>query len=195
MAGDWVSGKWTLFGSLLLIYCAPVSACITSLLDMAFNCNWFIKITRSFGSGFRKQQIAKPNVRLIIIENRSKQRFISDQIGNILVCVKLWLIVFFCYVCYHVNIFYVSGTIMGLTFLDPDTIVNFLFEIHTQIRDTYLACCRMSIGECWLLDFFHFSASWQSRDQYRALRSVSCHRCAELRIVLLSEVLKEVSQP
>jgi hypothetical protein len=30
---------------------------------------------------------------------------------------------FFCYVCCHVNIFYVSGTIMGLTFLDSDTIV------------------------------------------------------------------------
>jgi hypothetical protein len=35
---------------------------------------------------------------------------------------------FFCYVCYHVNIFYMSGTILGLTFLDPDTIVNFLLR-------------------------------------------------------------------
>ncbi len=39
--------------------------------------------------------------------------------------------------------------------------------------------------------FFHFQHP-DRVDQYRALRSVSCHRCAELRIVLLSEVLKEV---
>jgi hypothetical protein len=45
-------------GSLILFYCAQVSSCITSLLDL----------------------------RLIIIESRSKQRFILDQIGNTLVC-------------------------------------------------------------------------------------------------------------
>ena len=74
--------KMDIIWEFALFYCAPVSSCITSLLDMAFNSNWFIKITRSFGSGFQKQQITKPNVRLIIIESRSKQRFISDQIGN-----------------------------------------------------------------------------------------------------------------
>ena len=74
--------KMDTFWEFALFYCAPVSSCITSLLDMAFNVNWFIKITRSFGSGFQKQQIVKPNVRLIIIESRSKRRFISDQIGN-----------------------------------------------------------------------------------------------------------------
>ncbi len=36
------------------------------------NFNWFIKITRSFGSGFQSQNIAKPKVRLIIIENKSE---------------------------------------------------------------------------------------------------------------------------
>jgi hypothetical protein len=68
----------------------------------------------------------------------------SDQIGNILVCVKLRLIVFFCYVCYHVNIFYVSGTILGLTFLDSDTIVNFLLRfIRRSETPTKLVvgCC------------------------------------------------------
>jgi len=110
-----------------LIYCAPVSSCITSLLDMAFNCNWFIKITRSFGSGFRKQQIAKPNVRLIIIENRSKAEiYIRSDREHFGLC-ETMTHCFFCYVSYHVNIFYVSGTIMGLTFLDSDTIANFLF--------------------------------------------------------------------
>ncbi len=34
-----------------------------------------------------RSKIAKPNARLIIIENKSpKQRFMSDHIGNILVC-------------------------------------------------------------------------------------------------------------
>jgi len=45
---------------------------------------------------------------------------------------------------------------LGLTFLHPDTIVkDFLFEIHTHIRDTYYArvgCCK---GECWLLNIFY----------------------------------------
>ena len=97
---------------------------------------------------------------------------------------------FFLLCCYHVNIFYVSGTILGLTFLDSDTIVNFLFLFICRQRHL-LSCCRLSIGECWPLDFFPFQHRL-SREQYRALRSVSCHRCAELRIVLLSEVLKEV---
>jgi len=36
----------------------------------------------------------------------------------------------------------VSGTILGLTFLHPDTIVKLPIEIHTQIRDTYYTVTR-----------------------------------------------------
>ncbi len=82
----WANGRrlrfWEMdiFGSLILFCCAPARTCITSLLVMAVNFNWFIKITRSFGSGFQSKNIAKPKVRLIIIENRSKQTFLPDQI-------------------------------------------------------------------------------------------------------------------
>ncbi len=97
----WRLSFWEMdiFGSLILIFCAPVRTCITSLLDMAVNFNWFIKITRSFGSGFQNQHIAKPEGRLIIIENRSELRFIPDQIKEHF---GLWTtthsltIVFFC---------------------------------------------------------------------------------------------------
>ena len=79
---------------------------------------------------------------------------------------------------------------LGLTFLHPDTIVkDFLFEIHTHIRDTYYArvgCCK---GECWLLNMFYYSFKHRlSKEQVSPVR-------AELRIELLSEVHKEVSQP
>ena len=43
------------FGSLSYFDCAPASLCTTKLLVMACNFNWFIKITRSFGSGFQIQ--------------------------------------------------------------------------------------------------------------------------------------------
>ena len=78
----WRLSFWEMdtFGRLILFYCAPVRTCITSLLDMAINFNWFIKITRSFGSGFQSQNIAKPKVRLIMIKNKSEQTFLPDQI-------------------------------------------------------------------------------------------------------------------
>ena len=177
-----------------LIYCASVSSCITSLLDMAFNCNWFIKITRSFGSGFQKQQIAKPNVRLIIIENRSKQRFMSDQIGNILVCVKLWLIVFFCYVAIMLIFFMVSGTIWAWPSWTRILLLHSYWDSYAD-RGTYYLVVGCQYGPCWPMDFFfRFSIDWVE-NSIVPLRLVSRHRCAELRFVLLSEVLKEVSQP
>jgi len=43
------------FGRLSYFDCAPASLWTTKLLVMAFNFNWFIKITRSFGSGFQIQ--------------------------------------------------------------------------------------------------------------------------------------------
>ena len=125
-----------------------------------------------------------------------KQRFMSDHIGNILVCVItthcFFLFVYFSAIMF---IFFMWVELfLGLTFLHPDTIVkDFLFEIHTHIRDTYYArvgCCK---GGCWLLNIFYsFQHPDRVRDQYRALRSVSCHRCVRASYRLLSEVLKEV---
>ena len=78
---------------------------------------------------------------------------------------------------------------LGLTFLHPDTIVKRLpIPIHTHIRDTYyvrVGCCK---GECWLLNIFYSFQHRLSKEQYRPVR-------VELRIELLSEVQKEVSQP
>ncbi len=56
-----------LFGSLSYFDCAPASLCITKLLVMACNLNWFIKITRSFESGFQIK-IVKPEARLIMTD-------------------------------------------------------------------------------------------------------------------------------
>ena len=65
---------------------------------------------------------------------------------------------------------------MGLTFLDSDTIVNFLLRFRCRLRHL-LSCCRLSIGECWLLDFFRFSIEWVE-NSIVPLRLVSRHRCA-----------------
>jgi hypothetical protein len=46
---------------------------------MAVNFNWFIKFTRSSDPDFRFK-IAKPEVRLIMIENKSEQTFLPDLI-------------------------------------------------------------------------------------------------------------------
>ena len=82
-----------------------------------------------------------------------------------------------------------SGTIFGLDLPTPGYYCKRLpIEIHTHIRDTYYArvgCCK---GECWLLNIFYSFQHRLSKEQYRAIR-------VELRIELLSEVHKEVSQP
>ncbi len=133
-AAGWRLSFWKMdtFWEFALIYCAPVSSCITSLLDMAFSGNWFIKITRSFGSGFQKQQIVKPNARLIIIENRSEQRFISDQIGNTLWFVKTVTHCFFCYFNSMLIVFLCQWNYMGLTFPGLGYYCYIPIEIHMQ---------------------------------------------------------------
>ena len=117
-----------------------------------------------------KAKIAKPNARLIMIESKSpKQRFMSDHIGNILVC-ETTTHCFFLFVYFSAIMFiffmWVELHILGLTFLDSDTIVNFLFLFICRQRHL-LSCCRLSIGECWPLDFFPFQHRL-SREQYRA---------------------------
>jgi hypothetical protein len=95
----------------------------------------------------------------------------SDHIGNDLVLCN-YDSLFFCLFVYFSAImfifFYVSRTILGLTFLHPDTIVKRLpIPIHTHIRDTYYArvgCCK---GECWLLNIFYSFQHRLSREQYR----------------------------
>jgi hypothetical protein len=80
-----------IFGRLILFYCAPARICITRLLVMAMNFNWFIKITRSFGSGFQIQNIAKPKVRLIMIRTNLSRHSYQIRLRNTLV-LNWWLI-------------------------------------------------------------------------------------------------------
>jgi len=146
-----------IFGRLILFYCAPARICITRLLVMAINFNWFIKITRSFGSGFQSQNIARPKVRLIIIENRSKQTFLPDQIKEHF---GLWTgdsfidYCFFSLCWYYVYIFYVSGT-MGLTFPGRRYYFWHSYSYSYAEASTTAVCCHF--GLCWPLDFFRFS--------------------------------------
>jgi hypothetical protein len=157
MAGDlsfWEKDIW----EFALFCCAPASFCKPAYwtwqpIATDYKNHPVIRIRIS------KAKIAKPDARLIMIENKSpKQRFMSDHIGNILVCVItthcFFLFVYFSAIMF---IFFMWVELfLGLTFLHPDTIVkDFLFEIHTHIRDTYYArvgCCK---GECWLLNIFY----------------------------------------
>ena len=70
-----------------LFYCAPASFCKPAYwtwqpIATDYKNHPVVRIRIS------KAKIAKPDARLIMIENKSpKQRFMSDHIGNILVCV------------------------------------------------------------------------------------------------------------
>ena len=140
MAGDLSFEKRTKKGACLVLLCSS-SVCITSLLDMAINLQLIMKNHPVIRIRISKAKIAKPNVRLIMIESKSpKQIFMSDHLGNILVCVItthcFFLFVYFSAIMF---IFFMWVELfMGLTFLHPDTIVkDFLFEIHMHIGDTY----------------------------------------------------------
>ena len=104
-----------------------------------------------------------------------KQIFMSDHVGNTLVCETMthYFFLFCLFVCllrYYVYIFYVTRTILGLTFLHPDTIeTDFLFLfLFIRIWDTYYArvgCCK---GAMLTPGFFPFFSIRLSREQYRA---------------------------
>jgi hypothetical protein len=178
-----------IIGSLILFYCAPVRTCITSLLDMAINFNWFIKVTRSFGSGFQSQNIAKPKVRLIIIENRSKQTFLPDQIKEHF---GLWTDDSFIAYCFFSYVSIMFITIMSVALWawpsrDSDIVFDFPIPNPTQRHLLLLYVAILGNADPWI---FSVSASTELRTVSCPLRLVSRHRCAELRFVLLSEVLK-----
>ncbi len=124
---------------------------------MAINFNWFIKITL-FGSGFQNQNIAKPNVRLIIIENRSKQRFIPDQIREHF---GLWTtthsltIVFFLYVNIMFIVYNVSGTIWAWPSRDSDMFFFIFLCRERHLLMLYVAI--MGHADPWI---FSVSASY-----------------------------------
>ena len=85
-------------GACFVLLCSS-SVRITGLLDMAIYLQLIIKSPGQTDPDF-KAKIVKPNVRLIMIESKSpKQIFMSDHIGNILVCVITTHYFFVCFVC------------------------------------------------------------------------------------------------
>ncbi len=87
-----------------LFYCAPVSFCKPAYwtwqpIATDYKNHPVVQIRIS------EAKIAKPNARLIIIENESpKQRFMSDHIGNILVC-EITTHCFCLFVCFSAIMF------------------------------------------------------------------------------------------
>ncbi len=195
-ANGWRLRFWEMdiFGSLILFYCAPARTCITSLLDMAINFNWFIKITRSFGSGFRSQNIAKPKVRLIIIKNRSKQTFLPDQIKEHF---GLWTGYSFSDCCFflYVNIMFIAYTVsgtMGLTF--PG--LGYVFFIFLFLRRGTYYCCMLPFwghADPWI---FSVSASYRCENSIdpREISIASTQCWASFRLAVRSTLGKS-SQP
>ncbi len=87
MAGDLSFEKRTKMGACFVLLCSSC-VCITSLLDMAINLQLIIKITRSFGSRFQSKRLQSQMSDWSWLKAKSpKQIFMSDHIGNILVCV------------------------------------------------------------------------------------------------------------
>ena len=147
MAGDLSFWEKDKYGSLLCFTVLQLVS-VSQPTGHGNQLQLIIKITRSFGSGFQKQRLQSQMPDWSWLRTKSpKQRFMSDHIGNILVCVItthcFFLFVYFSAIMF---IFFMWVELfLGLTFLHPDTIVkDFLFEIHTHIRDTYYArvgCC------------------------------------------------------
>ena len=147
-------------GACFVLLCSS-SVRITGLLDMEIYLQLIIKSPGQTDPDF-KAKIVKPNVRLIMIENKKSKadiyvRSYREQFG---LCNydSLFFLVCCLLQCYHVCIFYVIRTILGLTFLHPDTIVKrFLIPIHTHIRDTYYArvgCCKGAMLTPGFFPFF-----------------------------------------
>jgi hypothetical protein len=106
-----------------------------------------------------KTKIAKPNVRLIMIESKSpKQILMSDHLGNILVCVItthyfFWLFTLVLSCLY----FLCEWNYFGLDLPTPGYYCKRLpILIHMHIRDTYKACVGCCKGAMLTPGFFLF---------------------------------------
>ena len=147
MAGDLSFEKRTKMGACFVLLCSS-SVCITSLLDMAINLQLIIKITRSFESGFQSKDCKARCQTNHDWKQKSKADIDVRSYRELLICETtthhFFLFVVICLLRYYVYIFYVTRTILGLTFLHPDTIeTDFLF-LFIRIWDTYYArvgCC------------------------------------------------------
>ncbi len=170
---------------------------------MACNFNWFIKITRSFGSGFQIQN-CKARSKIDHDWCRSKQTFLPDPIRE-----HFWLwiadstfhyLLFFFPIVNIMFILIMSVALMAWPSQNPDTVSTISYSYSLRRGNIY--CCMLSFwgyADPWF--FSHFSASsgcnfyvdW-AENSIVTLRLVSCHRCAMPRFDLLFGVLKGISQ-
>ncbi len=159
MAGDWDFEKRTFWEFWFYFDCAPASLWTTKLLVMAFNFNWFIKINRSFGSGFQIQDCkarSKTDHDWEQIWNRLSYqiRLRNTLVVNCRLNFSLPTVFFILLVlCLY---FYVSGT-NGLTF--PGRRYCFLIPIPIPIPRQHLLLHVVIFGAMLTPGFFHFSAS------------------------------------
>ncbi len=113
---------------------------------MACNFNCFIKITRSFGSGFQSQNIAKPEVRLIMTDNKSERTFLPDPIRK-----HFWfwiadstfhcLLLFFFSIVSIMFILIMSVALMAWPSRNPDTVSC---SYSYSLRRGNIYCCMLS---------------------------------------------------
>ncbi len=122
---------------------------------MAFNFNWFIKITRSFGSGFQIQS-CKARSKTDHDWCRSEQTFLPDQIKEH-VGFELATQLFIAYSCFFsiVSIMFIlimSVALMAWPSRNPDT---YSYSYSYAEATSIAACCHFwGHADPWFFPFF-----------------------------------------
>ena len=139
MAGDWVSEKRTLYGSLLwftVLQSVPVSQPTGHGNQLQLI---YIKSPGRSDPDFRGKNCKAKCKTDHNWEQIPKQRFMSDHIGNILVCETMThcFCLFVCFSAIMLIFFMWVELFWAWPSWTRDIIVKLPIEIHTQIRDTY----------------------------------------------------------
>ncbi len=138
MAEDLSFEKRTHMGACLVLLCSS-SVRITGLLDMAINLQLIIKITRSFGSGFQSKSCKAKCQTDHDWEQKSKADIdVRSYRERFDLCYydSLFFFFFLFFSAIMFIFFHVSRTIMGLTFLHPDTIVKKISYSYSYAYET-----------------------------------------------------------
>ncbi len=129
---------------------------------MAVNFNWFIKITRLFGSGSQNQD-CKAKSKIDHDENKSEQTFLPDQIKELF---WFWtgdsLFIDYCCCFFYVSIYYVhiSISVALMAWPSRDAVIVFLFLFLLLILVNIYYCMLSFWGHAdpWIFPFF--SIDW-----------------------------------
>ncbi len=163
-----------------LIYCAPVSSCKPAYwtwqpIATDYKNHPVVQIRISGATNCKAKCKTDHDW-----EQIPKQRFMSDHIGNILVCETMTHC--FLFVCFFSAIMLIFFMWVELFWAWPSytriLLKNFLFEIPMQIRDTYYACCRLLQRRMLTPGFFPFFSiiDWVE-NSIAPSRLVSRHSC------------------